>query len=157
MLKPFSSPELKTRRRANRVAQIQFVLDSFALITFLDAAKGTADVRHLLERASRADCELFMSIINLGEVLYIAEREQGLTKAREALVRIDNLPIQVVNVDRVQMLDAAHIKARWPMAYADCFAVALAKLKNAPIVTGDPEFRQLEAAAVVPITWLAIK
>ena len=155
MLKPFSSPELKTRRRANRVAQIQFVLDSFALITFLDAAKGTADVRHLLERASRADCELFMSIINLGEVLYIAEREQGLSKARETLVRIDNLPIQVVNVDRVQMLGAAHIKARWPMAYADCYAAALARPKGASIVTGDPEFRQLESDGLISVSWLA--
>ena len=137
------------------MAQIQFVLDSFALITFLDAAKGTADVRHLLERASRADCDLFMSIINLGEVLYIAEREQGLTKARETLVRIDNLPIRFVSVDRVQMLGAAHIKARWPMAYADCYAAVLARLKGASIVTGNPEFRQLEADGLISVSWLA--
>ena len=30
------------------------------------------------------------------------------------------------------------------MAYADCFAAALAKLKNAELLTGDPEFKQVE-------------
>ncbi|MBI2851007.1 MAG: hypothetical protein HYX80_08225 [Chloroflexi bacterium] len=51
----------------------------------------------------------------------------------------------------------AHIRAQWPIAYADCFAAALAKLKGATIVTGDPEFKHLEAASVVSIAWLGAK
>jgi hypothetical protein len=30
------------------------------------------------------------------------------------------------------------------MSYADCFAAALAKIKNAELVTGDPEFKAVE-------------
>ncbi|MDP2952456.1 MAG: hypothetical protein Q8O76_03970 [Chloroflexota bacterium] len=52
---------------------------------------------------------------------------------------------------------AAHIKAQWSIAYADCFTVALAKLEDATIVTGDPEFRPLEAASVIPVVWLGVK
>jgi predicted nucleic acid-binding protein len=38
------------------------------------------------------------------------------------------------------------------MSYADCFAAALAKIKNAELVTGDREFKQL--ARDVKIHWL---
>ena len=118
---------------------------------------GTHDMRlvkELLQEALAGQCQLFMSIINLGEVLYITERERGLPKVQEVLAHIDELPIQLIDANRAQTLTAAHIKAQWSIAYADCFAVALAKLKDATVVTGDPEFRHLEAASVVPIAWL---
>jgi ribonuclease VapC len=132
-----------------------FVLDSYAVLAFLEDAKGGKRVRELLQEAFAGQCQLFMSIVNLGEVLYITERERGLPKAQEALARIDELPIRVIDVNRAHTLAAAHIKARCPIAYADCFAVALAKLKGATIVTGDPEFRQV--ASIVPIAWLEAK
>ena len=132
-----------------------FVLDSYAVLAFLEDAKGGKRVRELLQEAFAGQCQLFMSIVNLGEVLYITERERGLPKAQEALARIDELPIRVIDADREHTLVAAHIKARWSIAYADCFAVALAKLKGAKIVTGDPEFKQV--ASIVPIAWLEAK
>ena len=36
------------------------------------------------------------------------------------------------------------------MSYADCFAAALAKVKNSELVTGDPEFKKVE----IKIHWL---
>ena len=107
-------------------------------------------VRGLLQEALAGQCQLFMSIINLGEILYITERERGLPKAQEALARIDELPIQVIDASRAHTIFAAHIKAWWPVAYADCFAAALAKLKNATIITGYPEFRHLERLSPTP-------
>lgn len=133
----------------------RFVLDSYALLAFLEGGKGHKQVRGLMEKALDGRCQLFMSIINLGEVLYITERERGLPKAQETLARIDELPIEIVEANRGQTLTAAHIKAQWPVAYADAFAIALAKLEGAPIVTGDPEFKKLETASVVPVVWLA--
>lgn len=47
---------------------------------------------------------------------------------------------------------AAEIKARFPLAYADAFAVATAIRHNARIVTGDPEFAQV--SDMVEIVWL---
>lgn len=86
-----------------------------------------------------------MSVVNLGEVVYIIERERGLPKAQETLARIDELPIHIVNVDRTLTLAAAHLKMDCPIAYADCFAAALSQIKNANLVTGDPEFRKIKA------------
>jgi predicted nucleic acid-binding protein len=34
--------------------------------------------------------------------------------------------------------------ARFPIAYADAFAAALAQKYNCPLVTGDPEFRRVD-------------
>jgi predicted nucleic acid-binding protein len=38
------------------------------------------------------------------------------------------------------------------MAYADCFAVALARLKEAELYTGDAEFKVVEKE--VKVVWL---
>jgi predicted nucleic acid-binding protein len=38
------------------------------------------------------------------------------------------------------------------MAYADCFAAALARIRNCELLTGDPEFKALEKE--IKIAWL---
>jgi len=48
--------------------------------------------------------------------------------------------------------EAAKIKGRYPLSYADTFAVATALRKDAAIITGDPEFKQVES--LVSIEWL---
>jgi ribonuclease VapC len=50
------------------------------------------------------------------------------------------------------VLEAARIKARLPISYADAFAVATAQRERAVIVTGDPEFRKVEH--LVTVKWL---
>jgi ribonuclease VapC len=50
---------------------------------------------------------------------------------------------------------AAIFKATHKMAYADCFAAALAKAHNAELVTGDPEFKAV--APEVNVCWLRTK
>ena len=47
---------------------------------------------------------------------------------------------------------AADFKARFPMSLADAFAAALAKEKNAELVTGDPEFKAVEKE--IKVAWL---
>ena len=108
-----------------------YVLDSYALIAYFEGENGLEQVKELLQTAAQEHCELLMSVINLGEALYIIERERGLAKAQQTMARIDELPIQIVDVDRTHALAAAHLKAQWPVAYADCFAAALAQLKGA--------------------------
>ncbi len=108
----------------------------------------------LLEVAKEGKCHLYMCVVNLGEVAYIVERERGLPKAQETLARIDELPIEIVNVDRTVTLAAAHLKMDCPIAYADCFAAALSQIKNATLVTGDPEFSKIKPGCNVQIEWL---
>ena len=132
----------------------EYVLDSYALLAYLEAEPGSDRVRKLLEMAKEGKCRLYMCVVNLGEVMYIVERERGLSKAQETLARIDELPIEIMNVDRTLTLAAAHLKMDCPIAYADCFATALSQIKNASLVTGDPEFRKVKPDCNLQIEWL---
>jgi predicted nucleic acid-binding protein len=131
-----------------------YVLDSYALLAYFEAEPGSAQVRKLLDAAKADECRLYLCVVNLGEVMYIIERERGLPKAQETLARIDELPIDIVDVDRTLALGAAHLKKDCPIAYADCFAAALSQLKHAALVTGDPEFNQIKPDCRVRIEWL---
>lgn len=57
-----------------------------------------------------------------------------------------------VDNDLELVRQAAIFKATKRLSYADCFAAALAKLHNAELVTGDPEFRAVETE--IKIGWL---
>ena len=52
------------------------------------------------------------------------------------------------------MLAAAHIKACFPISYADAFAVVTAQDHGGVLMTGDPEFKPLAAAGLVAVQWL---
>ena len=129
-----------------------YVLDSYSLLAFLEWEKGAETVKALLRRAEKGECRVLMSLINLGEALYITERERSLKDAQEVLALIEQLPIELLEVTRETVLAAAHIKARYPLAYADAFAVAAAQALNAPILTGDPEFEAVKGE--VELQWL---
>jgi predicted nucleic acid-binding protein len=92
--------------------------------------------------ASRVDAALLsrpvMSWINLGEVSYIVERKSGPDQARQ-VVRDLRRRLRLDLPTETRVLEAASLKARFPMAYADAFAVATAVGHDAVLLTGDPE------------------
>lgn len=96
-----------------------------------------------------------MSVVNLGEVLYIVERRRGVPAVRDTLGRVQRLPVEFVDADRGLAQAAAHLKAQLSIAYADCFAAALAQIRRAALVTGDPEFRKLGPDYGVSVHWLS--
>jgi ribonuclease VapC len=130
----------------------KFVLDSFALLAFLDDKEGAEEVEELLSSASRRLTILWLSIVQFGEVLYITERERGIYATHLVVATLDQLPLSVVMADRTQTFVAAHIKARFSLSYADAFTVALALDHDARVVTGDPEFEAVED--LVGVHWL---
>ena len=121
-----------------------YILDSYTVLAYFQKEKGGDTIKELLERAAQNQCNIYFCIINLGEAIYITEREQGLQAAQMALSLIKELPIEVVIANEEITLEAAHIKANYPIAYADCFAAAAAKKFQGPLVTGDPEFKLLQ-------------
>jgi predicted nucleic acid-binding protein len=130
----------------------RYALDSFALLAFLQGEAGMQRVKEVLETAEGNECKVFLSWINLGEVMYIVERERGLKLAREVLARVQEMPIQLVEASAQVVLEAAHIKANYPIAYVDAFAAVVALSENAVVITGDPEFKEVEG--LVQVEWL---
>jgi ribonuclease VapC len=129
-----------------------FVLDSYALLAYLQDEPVASRVEKLLENAGKEKCRLFLSMINLGELLYITERRGGVAKAQDTLALIRQLPIEILSVDEQTVFAAAHLKASHAISYADCFAVVAAMQENAIIITGDPEFQSVET--IVKVEWL---
>jgi len=128
-----------------------YVLDSYALLAYFENEEGAAIVTELIEGTIEG-VSLFLSLINFGEVAYISERERGREEAMDMLEDIRRLPIVLCGVDERRVLAAAHIKAGYPISYADAFTVALAQELGATIVTGDPEFKKVED--LVAMLWL---
>jgi predicted nucleic acid-binding protein len=61
--------------------------------------------------------------------------------------------LQLIEVTRDLLLEAAHIKANHPLSYAGAFVVAAALRHTALVLTGDPEFAAPEG--IVKVEWLA--
>ncbi len=135
------------RRNTKRKQSVkrQLVLDAWAMLAFMQGEEPAASrVKHLLEDAQEGLLELFICIINLGEVFYRIGRKEGREQSRETLAEIRLLPLTVVSATDDLVMTAGDLKMDYAISYAAAFAAALAEKLNAAVVTGDPQFRQLE-------------
>jgi predicted nucleic acid-binding protein len=131
------------------------VLDSWALIGWLQGEEPARfKVRELLDRASRGETKVSISLINAGEVFYLIAKRHGAAPAERFLADLAMMPIQALLPDRKLILDAARLKSRYPISYADAFAVETARDQNAVLVTGDPELRQLSKQEPIELFWV---
>jgi len=128
------------------------VLDSWALLCYLEQEHGFEKIIELFEKAAESSKPLLMCIVNWGEVYYQVARRFGEQKAQEIEHLIQTLQIKLIEADKELTREAARLKAIKRMAYADCFAVALARLKKAELYTGDPEFKVVEKD--IKVIWL---
>jgi predicted nucleic acid-binding protein len=108
-------------------------LDSWAILRWLEGEEPAAGrVEQSLETRP------IMSWINLGEVFYIIHRSTGVAQARAVARDLRHL-LHMDLPSESRVLEAAAIKARYPLAYADAFAIATAVAHGASLLTGDPE------------------
>jgi len=133
-------------------SQSHYILDSFALLAYLQGENYGVRVREILQSAQNGRVVISMSVINLGEILYITERRKGAREAQEVLASIRQLPINILPADEQTVLDAAHIKANHAISYADSFVVVAAMSEGAVILTGDPEIESVES--FVTVEWV---
>ena len=136
-------------------AKNSFVLDSFALIGFLENEKFASRIERILKQARQGKTRVYLHAIHLGEVYYITIREQGQNIADLAYARIKAFPLNYIEIIDDELLrSAARLKATYPISYADAFAASLAIIRNASLLTGDPEFKKLEKKEPISIEWL---
>lgn len=130
------------------------VLDSWAVIAFLNDEPAAKQVEQLIIAAREGKMRLLLCVINWGEIYYIVLRKSGVALAERAVAAVATLGIELVGIedDLHLVREAAKLKASKKMSYADCFTAALAKINKGEIVTGDPEFKEVEGE--VKIAWL---
>lgn len=130
------------------------VLDSWALLAFFEDEPAADRVETLLLKAEAGTHKLLLCVVNWGEIYYNIMRKVSVEAAEQKTREIAAMPIELVPVGADLQLarQAAVYKAAGRLAYADAFAAALAKLRNAELVTGDPDFKSVEED--IKVTWL---
>ena len=131
------------------------VLDSYAILAWLGGELPAADdVQRLLDRAADESEALAMSQINVSEVFYIVAKMHGRQQTDVVRKNLQKLPVDFRSATDQRVEHAADIKAEHALAYANAFAAGLALEEDATLVTGDPEFEQLEGTAGLQVRWL---
>ncbi len=128
------------------------VLDSWALLAFFKGEDAADTVETLIHKATAEKARLLLCVVNWGEIYYGIWRAGGQAAAEDVAADLSQMPIELVEADLHLAKQAAIYKATNKMSYADAFAAALAKTKNAELVTGDEEFESLEKE--IKINWL---
>jgi len=108
----------------------------------------------LIDSCIQGESVLEMSRINYGEVIYTIRKTPDLFDREESLRNFLSAPINVHTIDDALVDEAVELKSKYPFAYADAFAAALAIRLGVPLVTGDKEFRALEADALLTLLWV---
>ena len=128
------------------------VLDSYAMMAFLEDEPGADLVRGLILRAEENKTRLLMCVVNLGEVWYSIARTNSPNIADRYIREIEGMAIDIVDANWQITRQAAIFKANGNISYGDCFAAALTKIRRADLITGDKEFKLLEKE--IKISWL---
>jgi predicted nucleic acid-binding protein len=121
-----------------------YVLDANAVIRYFGEGDGQGGekVRSLFEQAEQNQARLFMSVINMGEVLYILLKHLGEQRALQYVQALQHAVI-MVEADTKRTLEAATLKHHYKIGYADSFAAALAIASKATLVSADPTFEKV--------------
>jgi predicted nucleic acid-binding protein len=130
------------------------LLDAWAILALIQSEQPAATrIKHLLEQSRLGDdLQIYLSIINLGEVFYIICRSKGESEAEKTIDLLRSSPIRFLPATEERVLAAAQFKARHRLSYADAFAASATTELGATLVTGDPELVLL--AGEIPVEQL---
>ena len=121
------------------------ILDTSAV---LSVAFREPSVTRVLAEVSRAS-RVLMSTVNLTETLIIFRHRKPETFA-ELFDELLASGVQFIPPDRTQAELAARARLLYPLNFGDCFAYALAKAQNLPLLTLDGDFRSTDIQVVLP-------
>jgi len=128
------------------------VFDSWAIIAYLEGEASAERVADHIADAHENRIPLFISVVNAAEVWYIIARETSVSDADRSIKELRHLGIEFFDANWTLAHEAGAFKSKYKMSFADCFAAALTKHKNALLLTGDPEFKQVQSQ--ITIDWL---
>jgi len=130
------------------------VLDSWPIMQWFRGKPGGEAFEVLLAEAEATSSQLCMSRISLGEVYYLVAKDYSEATATALIAQLNAMPIEIASVSDADIDSAAFLKGRFNISYADAFAAALGVNKDAPVVTGDKDFKALAAAGIIRLRWI---
>lgn len=128
-----------------------YLLDTSALLTFIEDEAGSDRVEEVLRGAS-----ILLPWPVLMETYYITLPEKGCAEADRRYALTRQLHAEILwAMDEPILLTAARLKAEYHVSLADAVVAAFAIRNNAVLIHKDPEFEAL--AALLPMEALPYK
>jgi predicted nucleic acid-binding protein len=121
------------------------IYDSFALLKLFQKEPGYQKVARLLKVDRRDDNPPLLQIINFGEIIYRTKKDFGGAAKIRVIRSVVQLDLRIVSAPDSLVYEAAELKGSYAISYADAFLLATALREEATIVTGDPEFKNVES------------
>ena len=120
-----------------------YILDTSALLTFIEDENGSDIVNDLLFRAENGEIRIYLAFISITEVYYITLQEKGKVEALRRTGLIQSLAVQIEESSEVLNLRAGNLKANNRISLADAYIAAFCMLNDGILVHKDPEFEKL--------------
>jgi predicted nucleic acid-binding protein len=122
---------------------VTYVLDSSAILRYLDDETGAARVAEIIKSHLAGRCVAIMSAVHWGEVAGITCKAHGKQAMEMLLSRLSAFGLQVVAADGDRAVRAAVIKLNRDLPYVDAFGVELAGDSGERVfVTADFDFKR---------------
>jgi predicted nucleic acid-binding protein len=121
---------------------VTYVLDSSAVLRYLDGEAGAARVAEIIKSHLAGRCEAVISALHWGEIAGITCKQYGTQAMEMALSRLSAFGLRVVPADGDQAVRAAMIKLKRRIPYVDAFGIAVAAaVRDRIFVTADFDFK----------------
>jgi len=140
-----------------RTPKGRYVLDTFAIFTYLKDEPGAEEVGKLLRNGKRGRVELLVSWVSVTEVFYQTLRRDGLEAAHAVAATIKRWPVKLLPIGDKEALAAGWFKGKFRLSLGDAIVLGTAKVHSAKVMTGDPEFEPVEEAGAIEVKWLSMK
>ena len=117
-----------------------FVLDTSALMTFIEQEDGAERVREIILHQ-----QILIPWLAVLEVVYISHRELGESEAMTRYAMLKRLNGKIIwDADESVLLTAARLKANHRLSFADSVIASFAIQNQATLLHKDPEYDALK-------------
>ena len=105
-----------------------FVLDTSALLRFVDNEAGSDRVADIFREQAAGSAKVVMCAVHWGEIAHNILKRYGPGSLEDSLYRLKALGIEIIAIDESRAVETATVRHRYnfKIPYADAFGVELA-------------------------------
>jgi|SRR5271155_1765209 len=129
---------------------VRYVLDSSAILRYLDGEAGSDRVAEIIKDHMAGRCEAVICSLHWGEIAGQICKRRGAPAMELVLSRLSAFAFEVIPADANRAVRAALIKLKRQIPYVDAFGVELAAESSDHIfVTADYDFKPASRAVKI--------
>ncbi len=119
-----------------------YVLDSSAVLRYLDNEPGALRVAEILKAHLAGHCVAAISAVHWGEIAGISCKVHGHAAMELVLSRLEAFGVSIIAADAQRAVRSSLIKLKKNLPYVDAFGIELAEtLADSVFVTADFDFK----------------